>query len=147
MLTSNMPLRKMLDFRPSDLDMAMLPLDIVVYVKATIVSNDKADNYDFIRFLFSKEDMSFYFSKVNETIFYDFDGRHTDKEKFVTICELFSLYNYENTSQFLREVLEEYSHEADVLIDFYTHDSRQYRLSNLDGIVKLEKMNKETNAS
>ena len=30
--------------------------------------------------------------------------------------------------------------EADVIIDLYTHDDEAYRLSNLEGIVKLEKM-------
>ena len=71
-------------------------------------------------------------------LFYDFDGRDIGQEKVVTIFELYSLYNYENTSDYLRDLLQSYTHEADVLIDFYTHDSKEYRLSNLDGIVKLE---------
>lgn len=37
MLVENMTLREMLDYQPSELDMAMLPLDIVVYVKVTLV--------------------------------------------------------------------------------------------------------------
>ena len=136
-----MSLRKMVEFKPSDVDMAMLPLDVVVYVKVSVVSLQKNDNYDFIRYLFSDESMSNYFKDINDTIFYDFDGRNTNQEKFITIFELYSLYNYENTSSYLNELLQFYTHEADVLIDLYTHDSKEYRLSNLDGIVKLEQMN------
>lgn len=131
----------MIEFKPSDVDMAMLALDVVVYIKASIVSSDKNDNYDFIRFLFSDENMPVYFKDLNDTIFYDFDGRDIGQEKVVTIFELYSLYNYENTSEYLRDLLQNYTHEADVLIDLYTHDSKEYRLSNLDGIVKLEQMN------
>ena len=131
----------MIEFRPNDVDMAMLPLDVVVYVKASIVSTDKNDNYGFIKFLFSDENMPMYFKDLNDTIFYDFDGREIGAEKVVTIFELYSMYNYENTSQYLEELLQSYTHEADVLIDLYTHDSKEYRLSNLDGIVKLEQMN------
>jgi len=131
----------MVEFKPSDVDMAMLALDVVVYIKVSIVSLDKNDNYGFIRFLFSDENMPVYFKDLNDTLFYDFDGRDIEQEKVVTIFELYSLYNYENTSDYLRDLLQSYTHEADVLIDFYTHDSKEYRLSNLDGIVKLEQMN------
>ena len=136
-----MSLRKMIEFRPDDADMAMLPLDVVVYIKASIVSSDKNTNYDFIRYLFKDENMSYYFKDLNKTIFYDFDGRNSGQEKVVTIFELYSLFNYENTSNYLQELLMYYNHEADVLIDLYTPDSKEYRLSNLDGIVKLEQMN------
>ncbi len=143
MLSENMPLRKMLDFSPSDMDMAMLPLDVTVYVKVSVVSLSREDNYGFIRYLFTNQEMNEYFKDIRDTVFYDFDGSHTDKERFVTVFELFSLFNYANVSGYLKEVLEFYSHEADVLIDFYTHDSKAYRLSNLDGIVKLEEMKTE----
>ena len=42
MLTTNMSLRNMLDFKPTDEEMAMLDLDVVVYCKATIISLNKA---------------------------------------------------------------------------------------------------------
>ena len=137
-----MPLRKMLDFKPSDEDMAMLDLDVVVYIKVSVVSLSKDDNYNFIKYLFSDDEISFYFKDYLKTIFYDFDGTVTYQEKFVTIFELYSLYKYENVSEYLKDLLSLYSHEADVLIDFYTHDSKAYRLSNLDGVVKLEEMQK-----
>ena len=143
MLAPNMKLRKMIDFQPSDLDMAMLDLDVIVYCKVTLVSLSQEDNYGFIRYLFSNDEISFYFKNVGDTVFYDFDGRQTDQEKFVTIFELYALYNYANVSTYLQELLEFYSHEADVLIDLYTHDSKSFRLSNLDGIVKLEEMSNE----
>ena len=140
MLVENMALREMLDFQPGEMDMAMLPLDIVVYVKVTLVGMNQSDNYGFIRYLFSSEELPGFFKDFRDTVFYDFDGRRTDREKFITIFELYSLYNYINVSDYLKELLESYTHEADVLIDFYTHDDHSYRLSNLDGIVKLEEM-------
>lgn len=133
----------MVKFEPSDMDMLTLPLDIVVYIKVSVVSLSKKDNYDFLKYLFTDEDASYYFKNMKDTVFYDFDGTQTTQEKFVTILELYSLYNYANTSEYLKELLEFYSHEADVLIDFYTHDSKAYRLSNLDGVVKLEELNRE----
>ena len=135
-----MPLREMVDFKPSQEDMAILSLDIIVYLKISLVSLDKKDNYDFIRYLFSYEDFKGYFKELNDTIFYDFDGRNTDQMKFVTIFEMYSLFNFAIISEYLKEILEGYSHEADVLIDLYTHDDHEYRLSNLDGIVKLEQL-------
>ena len=135
-----MTLKKMLNFRPTDQEMAMLDLDIVVYCKASIVSLDKEDNYNFVRYLFSDEDISYHFKNINDTLFYDFDGTNTNQEKFVTIFELYALYNYNNISEYLKDLLTQYNHDADVIIDFYTHDSKSYRLSNLDGIVKLEEM-------
>ena len=140
MLTDNMNLRQMIDFQPNEEDMAMLDLDVVVYAKASIISMTKQDNYDFIRFLFTEQDFNIYFKQYEKTVFYDFDGTRIHGEKFVTVFELYSLYNFANTSDYLKEVLETYTHEADVIIDLYTHDDEAYRLSNLEAIVKLEKM-------
>ena len=142
MLTEKMSLIDMINFKPSDMDMATLPLDIVVYIKVSIVSLYKEDNYDFVRYLFEKEDINEYIKETNDISFYDFDGTKTNQERFVTIFEMYSLYNYHNVSEYLKEVLEGYSHVADVIIDFYTHDDKEYRLSNLDGIVKLEECKK-----
>jgi len=133
----------MVEFKPSEMDMAMLPLDVVVYVKAALISLNQEDNYAFIRYLFSNDEITFYFKDVKDTVFYDFDGRHTDQEKYITIFEMYALYNFDNVSEYLKELLSVYTHEADVLIDFYTHDNHSYRLSNLDGIVKLEEMNRK----
>jgi hypothetical protein len=141
MLLENMSLKNMLDYKPSDLDMAMLPLDVIVYVKVTLVSKSRQENYGFIRYLFSSPELNDNFKDTRDTLFYDFDGFNSGQTRFITIFEMYSLYNYSNVSEYLREVLEFYSHEADVLIDLYTHDNHSYRLSNLDGIVKLEEMN------
>lgn len=144
MLDKTLTLKQMIDFGPSDNDMLALPLDVIVYCKASIISLSRQDNYDFIRFLFADEDILSSFLDVDKTIFYDFDGTMTNQEKYINIFELYSLYNFNNVSTLLKETLEKYTHEADVIIDLYTHDSKQYRLSNLDGIVKLEEMKKTT---
>lgn len=142
MLDKKMSLIEMINYKPSDMDMATLPLDIVVYIRVSIVSLYKEDNYEFIRYLFGKEDLKDYIKDTEDISFYDFDGTNTNQERFVTIFEMHSLYNYQNISDYLKEVLEGYNHVADVIIDLYTHDSKEYRLSNLDGIVKLEECKK-----
>ena len=143
MLVNTMPLKRMVEFVPSEEDMAMLPLDVVLYIKVSIVSLCKEDNYGFIKFFFSDEYTGDYLKDINKTIIYDFDGTSTKQERFVTIFELYGLKNFDTTSIYLKELLELYSHEADVLIDIYTHDDKEYRLSNLDGIVKLEEIVKQ----
>ena len=50
MLTGNMSLKLMLDFKPHTEDMAMLPLDVVVYLKVSIVSLYKEDRFKFMFF-------------------------------------------------------------------------------------------------
>ena len=135
-----MTLKMMLDFKPTAEEMAMLPLDILIYCKVNIISFTKKDNYDFIRYLINEEDTPFYFKDLDKTRIYDFDGTITHQEKFITIFELFGIYNYENTSYYLKELLERYDHTCTIIIDFYTQDNKAYRLSNLEDIVKLEQM-------
>ena len=139
MLTNNMNLKQMLEFKPSENDMAMLPLDVVLYIKISIVSLYKEDNYEFIRFFFNDPDLKEYLKDMDKTIIYDFDAK---KERIVSILELYGTRNYGETSIYLKELLENYNHIADVIIDIYTHDDKEYRLSNLDGIVKLEQLDK-----
>lgn len=141
MLKKDMSLVEMANYKPSEMDMLELPMEAVVYIKVSIVSLYKEDNYDFIRYLFETEDIQTEFLDLGSTTIYDFDGTNTNQSRFVTIFELLSLYSYANVSEYLKDILEEYNHVADVLIDFYTHDNKAYRLSNLDGIVKLEQMN------
>ena len=134
-----MNLKQMLEFKPSENDMAMLPLDVVLYIKISIVSLYKEDNYEFIRFFFNDPDLKEYLKDMDKTIIYDFDAK---KERIVSILELYGTRNYGETSIYLKELLENYNHIADVIIDIYTHDDKEYRLSNLDGIVKLEQLDK-----
>lgn len=141
MLNNKMTLKQMIDFIPSENDMLSLPLDDVVYMRVTTISFSKEDNYNFIKFLYKDEEIHNYVNNINGTIFYDFDGTHTDKEKFITIFELTSKITYHELSLYLEELLNKYTHEADVLIDLFTHDSKSYRLSNLEAVVKLEEMN------
>lgn len=142
-----MTLRQMIDFKPDTEDMAMLPLDVVLYIKVSIVSLEKEDNYGFVRFLFNDPDLNNYLKDINKTIIYDFDGKETIQERIVTIFEAYGTKPYMETSLYLEDLLNEYDHRADVLIDIYTHDDKEYRLSNLDGVVKLEELdkNKEIN--
>lgn len=142
MLDNKMSLIEMIKYKPSETEMATLPLDIVVYIKVSIVSLYKEDNYEFIRYMFGKEDINEYIKDTRDIQFYDFDATNTNQERYVTIFEMNSLYNYANISDYLKEILEGYNHVADVIIDLYTHDDKEYRLSNLDGIVKLEECKK-----
>ena len=140
MLTNNMTLTQMVKFMPSDGDMAMLDLDVVVYLRVSLISLTKKDNYDFIRYFFSDEEIKNYFKDTNKTIFYDFDGLKTNQEKFITIFELYGLCIAQETSLYIEELLKNYTHEADVIIDIFTHDDHRYRISNLEGIVKVEEV-------
>ena len=56
------------------------------------------------------------------------------------MAELYSKQNYVQTESLLNDILSEYTHEAEVLFDIYTHDDHEYRLSNLDGIVKNDQL-------
>ena len=66
MLTKDMSLIEMIKYKPSEMDMATLPLDIVVYIKVSVVSLYKEDNYEFIRYLFGKEDINEYIKETND---------------------------------------------------------------------------------
>lgn len=140
MFVENMNLRQMIDFKPSDEDMAMLPLDVVTWLKLSIISLEASINYEAIRYLFNNEDVKGLFKNPEKTSFYDFDGTKTIQNCFVTIAELYGLQKDSSAIDILKEALEEYDHSADVIIDIYTHDNKAYRLSNLDGIVKCELM-------
>ena len=135
-----MNLKKMLDFKPNAEDMAMLPLDVVVWIKVSVVSLYKEDNYDFIRYLFTDDLIKDYIKDIQNTVIYDFDGTQTKQSRFVTVFECCGLRNYQLISGYLEEVMEGYDHKADVLMDIYTHDDHEYRLSNLDGIVKTDQL-------
>ena len=139
MLTNNMSLRQMIDFKPNDEDMALLPLDVTVYVKVTAISKDKNTNYDFIRYFFADEETSRLFKDLNKTIFYDFDA--TEVKNSGKSLNLFELYAYDSASSILiplKEILDNYNHNADIFLDLYTFDKKIIRLSDVDGIVSAE---------
>lgn len=138
MLNSKMTLNEMARFMPKEDDMLALPLEAVVYIKVSLISLSQEDNYGFIKYFFSDEEINNYVNDIASTIIYDFDGSNTDQEKFITIFDLTGKAKYSEISMYLEELLNNYSHEADVIIDIFTHDNHKYRLSNLEGIVKLE---------
>lgn len=135
-----MTLTEMAHFEPNEEDMLSLPLTAVTYLKVSLVSLSMEDNYGFINFFFKDKEVEDYINDIPSTVVYDFDGTKTDQEKFVTIFELTGKANFHEISMYLEELLNNYSHEADVIIDIFTHDSKKYRLSNLEGIVKLEEL-------
>ena len=67
MLVNNMTLKQMSEFKPSEEDMAMLPLDVVLYIKVVAVSATKEDNYDIIRYFFNSPDLKNYLKDFNKT--------------------------------------------------------------------------------
>lgn len=137
MLVNNMTLKQMSEFKPSEEDMAMLPLDVVLYIKVVAVSSTKEDNYDIIRYFFNSPDLKNYLKDFNKTAVYDFN---LSEDRFVTIFELYGNKNYMETSEYFKELLETYEGNGEVLFNFFTHDDKEYLLSNLDGIVKLEQL-------
>lgn len=143
MLLNNMTLDQMIKFEPNDIDMAMLPLNATVYIKVCVVSAIKEDNYDFIRYLFSDIETNDYINDLNKINFYDFDATNTDKEKFITIFEMTSKAIFDEVSLFLKEKLMTYNHNAFIIMDLYTHDSKKYRLSDFDGVIKLDNLSNE----
>ena len=140
MLNPKMTLTEMAHFEPNEEDMLSLPLTAVTYLKVSLVSLSMEDNYGFINFFFKDKEVEDYINDIPSTVVYDFDATKTDQEKFVTIFELTGKANFHEISVYLEELLNNYSHEADVIIDIFTHDSKKYRLSNLEGIVKLEEL-------
>lgn len=135
-----MTLTEMAHFEPNEEDMLSLPLTAVTYLKVSLVSLSMEDNYGFINFFFKDKEVEDYINDIPSTVVYDFDATKTNQEKFVTIFELTGKANFHEISMYLEELLNNYSHEADVIIDIFTHDSKKYRLSNLEGIVKLEEL-------
>lgn len=135
-----MNLKVMSEFMPNEEDMAMLDLDVVVWVKLSIISNLKEVNYSFIRFFFDQKensDIFLAFKDLLKTTFYDFEYKG---ERFITIAELFAKEKVSEIELLLKEIMEKYTHEAEVIFDLYTHDDHAYRLSNLDGVIKYEEM-------
>lgn len=140
MLLDNMTLSQMIKFEPNDIDMAMLPLDAIVYIKTSLVSISKEDNYGFIKHLFSDTETNDYINDINNIVFYDFDATNTDQGKYITVFEMTSKVKYAETSIYLEEKVKSYNHDAFVIIDMFTHDSKKYRLSDFDGVIKLEQL-------
>ena len=144
MLVKEMSLKQMLDFKPSDEDMVMLDLDVVTYIKVSMVSIMKEINYNFVRYLFNhdqKDDLISTMKNINSTIFYDFIYKDSEDDKrAITIFELYSTKPYAETEMLINELLSDYTHDAEVIFDFYTHDNHEYRLTNIDGIIKTDQL-------
>ncbi|MBR2802829.1 MAG: hypothetical protein IKE21_09690 [Erysipelotrichaceae bacterium] len=141
MLVNNMTLRQMIDYKPDDGDMAILPLEVTVLVKLTIISPQKEENYDFIRFFFPREDTRELFYDLGKTSFYDFDAREVkNSHKFITIAELYGKDKAPVLGTSLRDILTEYQGDADLIFDLFTFDNKFYRISVLEGVLKAEEV-------
>ena len=65
-----MSLTQMVKFMPSDEEMAMMDLDVVLYLRISLISLSKEDNYGFIRYFFSDAEVKNYFKDYEKTVFY-----------------------------------------------------------------------------
>lgn len=135
MLLNNMTLKEMLDFKPSDEDMLSLDLSVVVYIKLLIISKDTETNNSFIRFLFENEEFNEYFIETSDTSYYEFNSKDN---KYLTITELFAKHKFEETKNYLKDILETYKDEAIYSFNLYTHDNHSYSLHNIEGFIELE---------
>ena len=134
-----MTLKQMISFHPSLEDMALLPLNVETYIKVSIVSLYKENNYDLISKLFT-ETFKDYFHNVDKTLLYDFDGTNTNQERFVTIFELYSTLDYQKTAELIQSTLLDYDGNLEIIFDLYTHEDKLYRLSFIDDKFKLEEV-------
>lgn len=138
MLTGNMTLKEMLDFKPSNSDMMALDLSVVIYVKFLIISQDFNENNKLIRHLLENEEYSENFVKLNDTSFYEFKSKDN---KCLTITELFSMRKLEETKDIFKTILEKYNGDCLYTINLYTHDDHHYILHNLEGYISFEESN------
>ena len=66
-----MSLTQMVKFMPSDEEMAMMDLDVVLYLRISLISLSKEDNYGFIRYFFSDAEVKNYFKDYEKTVFFN----------------------------------------------------------------------------
>lgn len=138
MLEKNMTLAQMLEFNPSDIDMLSLPLEAIVYLKITILSNGPDTNMDLIKHLFTNEESNTYFYDLTNSNIFDFVVPNNGG--FINIVEASGTAVYGEMSIFIKELLESYNGEAECVVDIYTHDNNHYRYSLLDHAVGVEKV-------
>lgn len=134
MITKDMTLTELLNYKPDAEELAMLPIDVTGIVKAIIVGKSKNDVHDYFRYIFSED------FKVIEELFKDikistileFDRTDVEEPKFIAITEFYPLEDPETTNRFLQELIEEYE-GVDVIYDHYPHGGLHYRTSVYDG--------------
>lgn len=129
MLKRTMNLRQMLEFNPSDNEMASLDLEIIIYIKALFMSMDFNNNTDTIRRLINNKDSFFYFKDIDKTFFYNFKSKDN---KCLTITEFYSKAKYEEIVDYIKDILNE-SKDTKYTLYFYTHDNHQYIMQNIEG--------------
>lgn len=135
----------MINFKPTDADMASLPLEDVVYFKTYVISMSRKENYDFMGKLFRDDEVGDYINHFITTIAYDFVREEND-DKFITIFEGTSSKPLQELSIYLQEILTEYTHEAIVFFIMFTHDGHCWQLTDEDGVVKFEELHDKQEA-
>lgn len=137
MLDKSMSLHEMMYFEPQDGDMLSLPLEVLAYVKVFVTSIDQQLNTNFISYL-SQNNIKDYIYDFQSTTFYTFES--PNKDRCVTLFELYSTISYYEISDFLYELLSKYTHDCDIVFDFFTHDNHLYRLTDIAGEIKIDQL-------
>ena len=68
MLSKNMTLKQMLDFKPTDSDMESLDLNIIVYIKALFIANDQISNIKSLKHIIENSEASSIFIKKSKIL-------------------------------------------------------------------------------
>lgn len=138
MLNELMNLKTMLDIKADDGIMALLDLDVTCLCKGIIVSKSKTINYQGIKDIFTGthgQDLNFAVKNLSKTVFYDFDSKVIDHEKFITIFELNFKTTATETIDLLSDILLDDTSDVDIVFEVYTHDSKITRISRYDGTI------------
>lgn len=134
-----MTLKQMIDFKPSENDMLNLNLDEIVYLKIIIIGENLESNHKDLRILLNPkylEELKKCIKNLNKSIFYDFNHN----QKTITIFDLKSKENYFFIHSLFEDILNSYQFYGDISITFFTHDNKEFILSDFNGIVKTEKI-------
>ncbi|MDY6062900.1 MAG: hypothetical protein SPI53_03835 [Erysipelotrichaceae bacterium] len=143
MLRNDMNLKTMLEFEPDDELMAILPLNVIVYIKIILINEDKTKTYNDLRLLFNPSvarELNEYIIDLNKIKFYDFDA----PDKFITIMELNAKVNYQLIHDCFEEILNKYQFTGDIVINFYTHNNNNQCLSLYNGLLTTKPLKTKT---
>lgn len=140
MLKKTMTLNQMINFKPNDEDMFNLELDEILYLKIIIIGNNLENNHKDIRILLNPkyiEEINKTIKNINKTNFFDFEY----KNKAISIFNLKSKENFYYTHSLFEDILKQYQFYGDIAIYFFTHNNKEYILSNYNGIINTQEIN------
>lgn len=137
MLSKNMTLKQMLDYKPTDSDMESLDLNIIVYIKALFIANDQISNIKSLKHIIENSEASSIFINIESTPYYEFKSKDN---KCLIITELFSKVSYAELESFLKEILDKWQSNSIYSLNIYTHDNKYYVMDNIGGYNNIEKV-------